>query len=248
MTKMLRRPIAFAAFVAMGLLATSARADLNITVEEVDTSTSTIIYTNSFSAAGLPTSNLSTGSFGFSTPDYAVTFLGAQADQLPSISEVLSSTVSVVYNGATGNPSADQLQISITGTLFTAPVTPPDISALSHIGGTFSTASAGDFLNLTSSVIPAVFASPPGFTPQTSSVSSPGSFKNDQGQSIIALSGPFTIQEVLTIQLNGNGDTVGYQSSTTLNSVPEPSSLVLAGLGGLGLIGYGLRRRRSLSV
>jgi hypothetical protein len=45
---------------------------------------------------------------------------------------------------------------------------------------------------------------------------------------------------------SGNGTVPGNIPS--IASVPEPSTLALAGLGALGLIGYGLRRRRALGA
>lgn len=41
---------------------------------------------------------------------------------------------------------------------------------------------------------------------------------------------------------------VGMNASASTPGVPEPSSLLVAGICGLGLIGYGLRRRRILGV
>ena len=128
MTPMFRRPIVLAAFVAMGLLGTSAHANLNLTVSEVDTSTSTTVFTTTFSAAGLPTSRSSTGTLApFTTGDYTVTIIGGQANQTPTISEVLSASVSVVYTGPAGNPTAHQLQIIVTGSGFTTPAPPTSL-------------------------------------------------------------------------------------------------------------------------
>lgn len=63
---------------------------------------------------------------------------------------------------------------------------------------------------------------------------------------------PFTIADVtLTtsqLELNWQGIDFPQGSNITLDlsfaSVPEPSSLVLASLGTMGVIGYGIRRRR----
>jgi len=44
---------------------------------------------------------------------------------------------------------------------------------------------------------------------------------------------------------NDSGNT---SASLTIASVPEPSSLAIAGIGALGLIGYGLRRRKALGA
>jgi hypothetical protein len=39
-----------------------------------------------------------------------------------------------------------------------------------------------------------------------------------------------------------------FSASPNVQSAPEPSSLAIAGIGGLGLIGFGLRRRKALGV
>jgi MYXO-CTERM domain-containing protein len=53
--------------------------------------------------------------------------------------------------------------------------------------------------------------------------------------------------EVVTIPSNGPGSaSFGYSADNTL--VPEPSSLTFAVLGVLGLVGYGLRRRKALGA
>ena len=47
------------------------------------------------------------------------------------------------------------------------------------------------------------------------------------------------------ILVNYASDSSGNHYQYQLIAVPEPSTLVIAGLGGLGLVGYGLRRRRT---
>ena len=66
----------------------------------------------------------------------------------------------------------------------------------------------------------------------------------------VALGGPsFTITQNFSITLAGHS--VGsYSIQTGVNpvGVPEPSSMAIAGLGALGMIGYGLRRRKALGA
>ena len=47
------------------------------------------------------------------------------------------------------------------------------------------------------------------------------------------------------ILVNYASDSSGNHYQYQLIAVPEPSTLVIAGLGGMGLVGYGLRRRRT---
>jgi hypothetical protein len=180
------------------------------------------------------------------TTNYSIKILGGEADQ-DGTSQLLSSTTSVT--NTTGKTGVF-LKISIEGMGYSSPETPPNITALSHLGDTVSQASKAGSVSLTSDVFPATFVSP--FTPQTINFSGAGSGNDDQSQTITQLpsSGTtYNISELLTVNLNGKNDKMNYSSSTTLSSVvPEPSSLALAGLGGLGLIGYGLRRRKALGA
>ena len=67
---------------------------------------------------------------------------------------------------------------------------------------------------------------------------------------ISSLSSGFTIQETRAVTLNVKLDQINYSSTTTLTSVPvpEPSTMAIARLGALDMIGYGLRRRRVLGA
>jgi len=62
----------------------------------------------------------------------------------------------------------------------------------------------------------------------------------------------FQFVPALTLaQLGASGATNSTSWSDTITSttaVPEPSSLAIAGLGALGMIGYGIRRRKALGV
>jgi hypothetical protein len=55
---------------------------------------------------------------------------------------------------------------------------------------------------------------------------------------------PFSLTQELLVTLGAN-DSVTITINTAARPVPEPSTLGLAGLGALGLIGYGLRRRKA---
>jgi hypothetical protein len=64
----------------------------------------------------------------------------------------------------------------------------------------------------------------------------------------VTASGAFSLLQGLDITL-GAGDSATLTITTTvLAAVPEPSSMALAGLGAMGMIGYGLRRRKALGV
>ena len=86
-----------------------------------------------------------------------------------------------------------------------------------------------------------------GFGAQHPSINTVSSYNNDKTGSIASLASPFSIKQTIDVKLDGVGDKINYSSSTTISeAVPEPSSLVLAGIGTLGMIGYGLRRRKAV--
>jgi len=244
-----RSSIVLATLVAIGLLGTSASADLVITVQEdAGPITTAIDLTGPPSQAGGNAAIVVP--FTLNTADYQIQFLSATANQysaannaVPPGSEVQSSNTSVTNEtGAAGHV----LHITITGSGFTAPTAPPPISASSEIGGTTANNATPSSNSLTF-LSTVVGSTPPGpFTPQTPSIATPSSkYDDSQYQAITGLAGPFSIIQALTIELDAKGDQVGYQATTNLIGVPEPSTMAIAGLGGLALAGYGLRRRKA---
>jgi len=236
MISMIRKLTALAAFLAMGLLGTSARADLTVTVQEGTGTIFTLV--NITGAPGTPTNDPNGAGSVAATPDYKVTLQSAEANQTSTLSELLSAAVSITnITGVAGKV----LHITITGSGYTNPT--GSVGVLSHIGGTVSVEGASSTDSL-------VFHSIVGGTnlgPQTPAINGgPGSFQNDLSGTA-SLSSPFTMQQTLNITLNALNDQIGYQGSTTLG-VPEPSTMAIAGLGALGMIGYGLRRRKALGA
>ena len=77
----------------------------------------------------------------------------------------------------------------------------------------------------------------------------PGSFSSDLGPEsgaplLTSLPVPYSITENIDITFAPSGG-LNYSSLTSLAiGVPEPSTFAIAGLGALGMIGYGLRRRK----
>jgi hypothetical protein len=228
MKSIIRTPMALAAgLVAIGLLGTSARADLILTVMEDGGSTQT------FSLAGSPTSDLALSEATVTTTDYTIKVLGGEANQFsigPGINEaqLLSAVTSITKKGT----SMNALHITITGTGYTAPNTPPPIGVDSQIGGSVATTSAGNTLNFQSIV------NGSGMGAQTPGITTTGAYNNDNPGTIGSLTGTFSIEQTIDILLKGDGDTVNYSSTTSLTGVPEPSSLALAGLGALGMVGF----------
>jgi len=70
---------------------------------------------------------------------------------------------------------------------------------------------------------------------------------SNSGSLLFTNSSTFSIGQALDITLAA-GDSVTLTINTTVKAVPEPSSMAIAGLGALGMIGYGLRRRKALGA
>jgi hypothetical protein len=75
---------------------------------------------------------------------------------------------------------------------------------------------------------------------------------NGANSNVVHLPGtaPYTLSQTIKLSgVNVSGQSI-FSTSATSSAVaaPEPSSLAIASLGGLGLIGYGLRRRTALGA
>ena len=96
------------------------------------------------------------------------------------------------------------------------------------------------------------FDSPPAATFLTSTplVSSSQNNTNTTGNSANTLSAPdagtYSLSQQVTLtDINIGAQSFNYGMTSSVTAVPEPSTMAIAGLGALGLIGYGLRRRRA---
>jgi PEP-CTERM motif len=79
--------------------------------------------------------------------------------------------------------------------------------------------------------------------PQTPGIVNVGGFFDDKQSTITNLTTTFSMTEFFKVQL-GTHASIGFNTSTSLTLLPEPSSMAIAGLGMLGMVGYGLRWRR----
>jgi hypothetical protein len=147
------------------------------------------------------------------------------------------------------------LYIKLSDTGFTSPLNPPAILLDSQIGATVTVGGADNALTYQSYVDPSNGeATLTGFTtgPQTPEIMgkpyAPKSSNDDTSTLITSgLTSTYSVTEYFKITLDGKSQ-INFASGTDLSAVPEPSGLVLAGLGALGLIGYGLRRRGAVGV
>jgi len=228
---------AMVGILAMGM-AGPARAALDIAVSTVNNPP---LIPGDVVASGPNTGPVTfTGTIG----GFAITTLASSSNSpgSPAFAGLFGSTTTITNT----NASTATLYITLGAQGFTAPVTPPSILMLSHIGGTVPVSDPSNLLTFQSYVDTANGQNTTtGITtgPQNPGVTG-GSFNSDASTTIASLSGTYSITEYFAITLSP-GSVINFSSSTTLTpAVPEPSSMAIAGLGALGLIGYGIRRRR----
>jgi hypothetical protein len=250
MSHCLRRLISPIAAV-VGILAfgatTPARADLEIWLSDDNFTTHTVVAM----AASGSTATFTSGTFNGITFD---TLTGkSNSPGTATLSKVLGSTLDMI--NSTSSDKTVYIRIGDTG--FTMPVTPPNISVNSHIGGSVVGTNLANVMNFQSFVDPSNGQNFTGAGTFSTSLQTPaittGSFSDDALGTITSLGSPYSITQQFKVILGASGGEINFGTNTTLEqvpstSVPEPSTLALTGLGALGLIGYGLRRRKALGA
>jgi hypothetical protein len=134
------------------------------------------------------------------------------------------SSTNLLWSGPTGNP----LSVS-AGTSFTPQnATSGTVTTSTYFNSTTDTTTTG----VGASTVSASSNVVAGSTSGSNYVQTPNA------------AGSYTLGQTLTLSGLNAGASANY-GGTSMVAAPEPSSLAIAGLGGLGLIGYGLRRRKA---
>jgi len=241
MIEQLKRVSAIAMMAAILALGTArpARANLQIQLSKTGLAGSytTVASTGSGGTVAFNSSNWNGSGFAIKTlatdsnspGDPGLAFLDGSAT---SLTNVTSSTKT--------------LYIKLGDTGWTSPTAPPGFLLFeSSIGGTVGVAKPANSLVFQSYVDPADGQnSTAGFTtgPQTPAITATGPFGSSASTSLFNLGPGYSMTQLYIVTL-GAGGKIGFNATTTLTLLPEPSSLAIAGLGGLGLLGFGLRRR-----
>ncbi len=179
---------------------------------------------------------------------------------------VINSTISDNFAGSAGGSflqgstttlrdadgAAHTVTVSVGETNWLAPTTPPSITALSSLTGntTFAGASNLSYQSYVDQAngqnsTPAIYTTGLQNTYALGNVGSPGSWGlKDASTLISSLHSLFSMTSVFSVNLSDSA-VVNLSSQVKLTSVPEPSSMAITGLGALGMIGYGLRRRKA---
>ena len=167
------------------------------------------------------------------TPHYDINVIfGLELQSGSTFSELVSSDILITKLGN----SSDVLHVTVTGTDFTAPISPPDVSILSSVSATatYGGARPGNSLTFQSTVGPAAL----GF--QNPDITSTGSSSDNQTVILSTVVAPFSIVQTLDFVMTNDGDQIRFGGNTILNQVPEPTTAIP------GLLSVALlpRRRR----
>jgi MYXO-CTERM domain-containing protein len=254
MTRLICRSTALVAVVAAGLFGSSARADLVVSAA-IDAATPVQL----FSVSGVPTDDLSDSFTGrLAVVAGATTIVttgglfrlsveGAEAIEDTTGAQLLSSATSLTNVGTSGTHT---VHLMITATDYGSPLTPPAVKFTSGISGTTVTGGAANALAFTAYVDPTNTPTTAGAYNngvQSAPITVGGNTTWNSGTAtsfINSLVAAFAMLQSIDFTLN-QGSSLNYSSSQQLQSVPEPSSVVMAGFGALGLVGLAVRRRKA---
>lgn len=192
------------------------------------------------------------------TVDPTGTGLGGNGTSAGATSDL--NTLTFAITNSTTSPGS--VTLGITGQNFTVGGAGANDSATFSVSGTSSHSSTGDSVTVTSladtangmftgaSIPPAAGLSGTVPTPSTTTAST-YSFTNGglSGSLTFTNLGTFSLTQFLTINLAaGDNASITISSTVVPSAVPEPSTMALACLGAMGLVGYGLRRRKTLGA
>jgi len=225
--RLLRRSFVSACFASL-LLCSQGEASVNLLVFGQATGGTTVTLTND----GSGTSTLS------ATANVLITVLGGIPQPPPGLPAVETLTATSV-GPATVNATTHIISQSFSGTISFTATTPT--GTVNYLTATFT----DTFSGRRGSVAAGLTASqPPENLTFTSDVIPSSILAIPRGMSL-----SFTNLDNPLVIFKGSS---GASGSTTMSNsgvfsgsiIPEPSTFLSAGLGALGLIGYGIRRRR----
>lgn len=252
---------ALAILAVFGLATPSALAAVALQFTAQDVGTGGFVGPAALTSGDSDTFTL--GRFGTAANPVTITATALDTGGMAGSSNLSTTTITLNNTAAT----TDTLILTITGTGFTAGVPFAILDANYSVSGTghhtntaTDTTTSQSWIDTTNTAFGTanpmgLFTGPPAKTTAgTSSYKFPdiGNGSGVSNDIFVVRAGAFSFTQQLAITLGG-GD--GAQFTITTSAfptgqffVPEPSSFAIAGLGALGLIGYGVRRRKALGA
>jgi hypothetical protein len=233
----------------------SARADIFLELKD-DNVGDTLVLSH---LGGPPAGNIIT--FNGVVGNFDVGFTAA-ASNAPGAAQGRLDITNLVVSLVSGAGVSHTLTIAAKAVNFLNPPGSP-LAFESSVTTTFRNSLAGDKLTFESwfddsntspitgtSNLPAFMV---GQVLANTSFISPGgvqnSFSDDKGPISVTRGGFYALSNVTMITISSTATTVNTTGASVVSQlVPEPSGMALAGLGALGMIGYGLRRRKVLGA
>jgi len=230
---------AIVAIVAIGM-ATPARADLEIWLSEANNPP----HAGDVVATGTSSADFSATNFDGNLN--ISTHAGSTSPGSPTSAQTTSSTTTLINNSG----STITVFVTVGSTGFTMPA--GNVSVSSSVSATVAVAGASNLLSFNSYVggnnlQNAITGTTTG-SPQTLNITAIASgLSNAQSFGVNPTGSPYAMTERYQITLSGHSS-ITLSGSTVVSPVPEPSSMAIAGLGALGMIGYGVRRRKVMGA
>jgi hypothetical protein len=258
---MLHRPVrinkgllALATLAAVFLLGTpqTARANINIYLQE-DAGSIFLVGTGADFTSATFTGTFGPGGVGGT--DFSVTIEGGSSTNNATLSDLLNSTNAIQNTSS----ATHTLHVWVSQANYTLPAGTP-LSVESGLGGSVNNGTltlaniyqAYADKNNNQLGTPAAGPAITDFTngPQTAAANG-STFDTGSAVGAFSRTGNFSLTSVANIALTA-GSKINFSAHVNVTGpgtvIPEPSTMALAGLGSLGLIGYALRRRRSLGA
>jgi len=208
-------------------------------------------------------SNVGTGiSFSGSVGNFNVFLTAADTVSSTGLATLQITNLTVSLLPGTVLSGGDTLTIQSAATNLTLPLfTPLTLGSTGTVS--FVSSSAGDSMSFQSFLDPnnATSGFPTSFGVGTGTsgftLTSPGGTTSNAGTDTpvpdISRGGLYALSNITTITITAQantsisttGDTTATPQVNSTAIVPEPSTMAIAGLGALGMIGYGLRRRKA---